>query len=143
MQAAVGTTAPRRRPVFDLKWSLLWQVVAVALLCCLGGVAVVLYEVDEEAWQANRSLGDAIARYLELPLHLWGADRDVQFSRFRFLGRFREADAVFTNVMDPGQCVAYINGDGLTEASSCLGFSNRKWRQNGSRRSTSAHLAIG
>jgi two-component system, NarL family, sensor histidine kinase UhpB len=128
MQAAVGTTAPRRRPVFDLKWSLLWQVVAVALLCCLGGVAVVLYEVDEEAWQANRSLGDAIARYLELPLHLWGADRDVQFSRFRFLGRFREADAVFTNVMDPGQCVAYINGDGLTEASSCLGFSNRKWQ---------------
>ena len=62
------TRVLRHRPVFDLKWSLLRQVAAVALLCFLGGAAISVHQAKEETLKANRAVGDAVGRFLEMPL---------------------------------------------------------------------------
>ena len=61
MRANMETKASPPRPVFDLKWSLMWQLAAVTLLCLVGGVIIATYRAQEEVAQANRSVGDAVA----------------------------------------------------------------------------------
>jgi hypothetical protein len=113
--ADIGTLRP---PTFDLKWSVMWHVAAIALLCFLGAATISIYEVTEEAWQANRSIGDAVGRHLELQLVPRQPIGDVQ----RQLG---DATAVATGVMKPGQCVQYVNSADKNVVSHCLGFHNQ------------------
>jgi two-component system, NarL family, sensor histidine kinase UhpB len=119
------TRVLRHRPVFDLKWSLLRQVAAVALLCFLGGAAIFVHEAEEETLKASRAVGDAVGRSLEnyLALHLHPVLKesfDPQ-KRFDLQGRFRRMDMFLDQVMSPGQCVQ-LNEAGKDVISSCLGF---------------------
>ena len=120
--ANIETNVPSRRPVFDLKWSLMWQLAAVTLLCLVGGVIIATYRAQEEVVQANRSVGDAVGRYLELPFMFvrgGGLFRDIDVEE-----RFQESAAVFAETMSPGQCLQYLNGAGKL-LSNCLGFNGR------------------
>ena len=107
-----------RPPVSDLKWSLMWKVVLVALLCFLGGGAVAVYRVADEAFQVNKSLADAIGKRLETQMLYREWTTDVR-------DRFLEADAIITQAMSPGQCLQYIDAAGETIVSNCLGFSSQ------------------
>ena len=110
----------RRRPVFDLKWSLLRQVAAVALLCLLAGAAISVHQAEEETLKANRTVGDAFGRYLEMPLFF-----RIFRNRVDLQGRFREMDAVLDQLMSPGQCVQFDEA-GKNVVSSCLGFRSQE-----------------
>ena len=111
----------RRRPVFDLKWSLLRQVAAVALLCLLGGTAISIYEAEEKTLKANRAVGDVVGRHLEMTL-LFTHDPQALVKLRQIELRFREMDGVFHHVMSPSQCVQYLDEAGKFVASNCLGF---------------------
>jgi two-component system sensor histidine kinase UhpB len=114
----------RRRPVFDLKWSLLRQVAAVALLCFLGGAAISVYQAEEETSKANRAVGDAVGRFLEMRLlfrEVPPGAAPVIRKRSDLQGRFREMDPYLDQVMSPGQCVQ-LDEAGKDVVSSCLGF---------------------
>ena len=58
----------RRRPAFDLKWSLLRQVAALALLCFLGGAVISVHQAEQEMLKTNRAVGEAVGGFLEMPL---------------------------------------------------------------------------
>ena len=73
------------RPVFDLKWSLMWRVAVVALLCFLAGAAIALYRADQEAIEVNRSVGNTVGKHLELQLLRIDSALDVR-------ERFPDAD---------------------------------------------------
>ena len=121
MRADIETRVSSRRPVFDLKWSLMWQLAAVTLLCLVGGVIIATYRAQEEVVQANRSVGDAVAKYLELPFLIvprGGLFRDVDVEE-----HFQESATVFAETMSPGQCLQYLSGTGKV-LSNCLGFSD-------------------
>ena len=62
------TRVLRHLPVFDLKWSLLKQVAAVALLCFLVGAAFSVHQAEQETLKANRAVADTVGRFLEMPL---------------------------------------------------------------------------
>jgi hypothetical protein len=62
------TRVLRHRPVFDLKWSLLKQVAAVALFCFLGGAALSVHQAEEERLKANRAVADTVGRFLDCRL---------------------------------------------------------------------------
>jgi two-component system, NarL family, sensor histidine kinase UhpB len=115
MRLPAGTARKNLWPVSDLKWSLMWKVVLVALLCFVGSSAVVVYRVADEAFQANKSLADAIGRRLEMQMLFREWTTDVR-------GRFLEADAIITQAMSPGQCLQYIDAAGEPVVSNCLGF---------------------
>ena len=110
------TRVLRHRPVFDLKWSLLKQVAAVALFCFLGGAALSVHQAEEETLKANRAVADTVGRFLEVPLltNLFG-------KRISLQGRFRQMDAFLDQVMSPGQCLQF-NEPGKDVISRCLGF---------------------
>ena len=112
----------RHRPVFDLKWSLLRQVAAVALLCFLAGAAVSVHQAKEEALKANRAVGDTVGRFLEMPETPWHALL-IRGRRVDLQGRFRQMDFL-DQVMSPGQCVQ-LNEAGKDLISSCLGFNSQ------------------
>ncbi len=99
----------------------MWQLAAVTLLCLVGGVIVATYRAKEEVVQANRSVGDAVAKYLELPFLIvprGGLFRDVDVEE-----HFQESATVFAETMSPGQCLQYLSGTGKV-LSNCLGFSD-------------------
>jgi len=116
------TKVLRHRPVFDLKWSLLRQVAAVALLCFLGGAAISVYRAEEEASKANQALGDSVGRFLEAP-HLFhlGLQQSARMSSFDLQRRFSQMDTFLDQVMSPGQCVQ-LDETGKDVISRCLGF---------------------
>ncbi|MBR0826532.1 HAMP domain-containing protein [Bradyrhizobium manausense] len=119
------TKVLRRLPVFDLKWSLLRQVAAVALLCFLGGAAISVFQAEQETSKANRAVGDAVGRFLERPL-LFAVDVPPGVApggrnRFDLRARFREMDPFLDQVISPGQCVQ-LDEAGKVVVSSCLGF---------------------
>src|SRR5262249_30261136 len=97
----------RRPPAFDLKWSMMWHVVAVALLCFLGGATICIYEAAEEALQANRSVGAAVGKHLEMRLLFRQLIPDVQIPDVQ--RRLGEATDIAAHVMRPGQCVQYVD----------------------------------
>lgn len=111
----------RHRPVIDLKWSLLRQVAAVALLCFLGGAAVSVYRAGQETLKANRAVGDTVGRFLEMPIAFHPDMRNFFGRRFDLQGRFRQLDGYLDQVMSPGQCVR-LHEAGKDVISSCLGF---------------------
>jgi signal transduction histidine kinase len=111
----------RHRPVFDLKWSLLRQVAAVALLCFLGAAAISVYQAAEETLKANRAVGDAVGRYMEMPFAFHRDMRTFFGKPIELQWRFRQMDAFVDQVMSPGQCVE-LNEAGKDVISSCLGF---------------------
>jgi two-component system, NarL family, sensor histidine kinase UhpB len=111
----------RRQRVLDLKWSLLRQVAAVALLCFLGAAAISVYQAEQEALKANRDVGDAIGRFLAMPKLLMGLSPDLQ-KRIGIQQRFREmGDSFLDQVIRPGQCVQ-VDEAGKNIISSCVGF---------------------
>jgi two-component system sensor histidine kinase UhpB len=110
------TMVLRHRPVFDLKWSLLRRVAAVALLCFLAGAAISVHQAEEEMSKANQAVGDAVGRYLEMPLSFRALTKRVDLQK-----RFREMDTNLDQWMSPGQCVQ-IDETGKNVVSSCLGF---------------------
>src|SRR5712691_612437 len=114
------TMVLRHRPVFDLKWSLLRQVAAVALLCFLGGAAISVYRAEEETLKANRTVADAVGSYLEMPLFFKFFSNRIDLQR-----RFREMDAELDQLMSPGQCVQFDEA-GKNVVSSCLGFRSQE-----------------
>jgi signal transduction histidine kinase len=115
------TKALRHRPVFDLKWSLLRQVAAVAVLCFLGGAALSVHQAEEETSKANRAVADAVGRFLELPLQVRLERPPALRQRVDLQGRFRQMDAFLDQVLSPGQCVQ-LNETGKDAISGCLGF---------------------
>jgi two-component system sensor histidine kinase UhpB len=115
------TRVRRHRPVFDLKWSLLKQVAAVALLCFLGGAVLSVYRAKEETLKANRAVGDAVGRFMEMPLVFHLPLQPALRKRLDLQQRFREIDPFLDQVMGPGQCVQ-LNEAGKDVISSCLGF---------------------
>ncbi|MCP3370380.1 histidine kinase [Bradyrhizobium cajani] len=114
----------RRRPVFDLKWSLLKQVAAVALLCFLGGAAISVHQAAEETLKANRTVGVVVGRFLEMRLlsrepqsvSRQGVDLQIDLQR-----RFLQMDGFLDQLMSPGQCMQ-LNEAGKDAISRCLGF---------------------
>ncbi len=113
----------RHRPVFDLKWSLLRQVAAVALFCFLGGAAIFVYRAEEEASKANQALGDSVGRFLESP-HLFHLGlQSARMKSFDLQRRFSQMDTFLDQVMSPGQCVQ-LDEAGKDVISHCLGFRN-------------------
>ncbi|MET4794465.1 two-component system sensor histidine kinase UhpB [Bradyrhizobium japonicum] len=114
----------RHRPVFDLKWSLLKQVAAVALLCFLGGAAISVHQAAEETLKANRTVGDVVGRFLEMrllsrePQPVFRQSVDLQIDLQR---RFLQMDAYLDQLMGPGQCMQ-LNEPGKDATSRCLGF---------------------
>jgi hypothetical protein len=110
-------TGFRHRPVFDLKWSLLRQIAALALLCFLGGAAISVHQAEEQMLKANLAVGDAVGRFLETHLRM----RPVFRKPVDLQGRFREMDTFLDQVMNPGQCIQF-NEAGKDVISSCLGF---------------------
>jgi signal transduction histidine kinase len=112
------TSLVRRRPAFDLKWSLLRQVAAVALLCFLGAAAISVYQAEKEMLKANRAVADVVGRYLEnFPFALR--------KRLDLQRRFLEMDAMLSQVMSPGQCVQ-LDEAGKNAISRCVGFHNQE-----------------
>ena len=103
------------RPVFDLKWSLMWRVAVVALLCFLAGAAIALYRADQEAIEVNRSVGNTVGKHLELQLLRIDSALDVR-------ERFPDADAVLADVTSPGQCVQVVDTAGKVIRSYCVGY---------------------
>ena len=103
---------------FDLKWSLMWQLAAVTLLCLVGGAMIAVYRAHEEVAQANRSVGDAVGTYLELPF-LFASPKS--FTELNVEERFQELADVFAATLSPGQCLRYLNESGKS-VSHCLGF---------------------
>src|ERR1700730_6189308 len=99
------TRVLRHRPVFDLKWSLLKQIAAVALLCFLGGAALSVHQAKEETSKANRGVADAVGRFLELPLQVRLNRPPALRQRPDLQERFRQMDAFLDQVLSPGQCV--------------------------------------
>jgi two-component system sensor histidine kinase UhpB len=118
------TRVLRHRPVFDLKWSLLKQIAAVALLCFLGGAALSVHRAAEEVSKANQSVGDAVGRFLEMPLVFHLPLQPALRKRMDLQQRFREMDPFLDQVMSPGQCVQ-LNEAGKDAISSCLGFQSQ------------------
>src|SRR5215470_16653492 len=115
------TRVLRHRPVFDLKWSLLRQVAAVALLCFLGAAAISIYRAEKETVKANRDVAVAVGRFLEMPKLLMELQPDLQ-RRIGIQQRFREmGDSFLDQVMSPGQCVQ-VDEAGKNVISSCVGF---------------------
>ena len=110
------TRVLRHRPVFDLKWSLLRQVAALALLCFLGGAAIAVHQAEEQMFKANRAVGDTVGRFLETHLRFRPLRKPADLQ-----GRFRQMDTFLDQVMNPGQCV-HFNEAGKDVISSCLGF---------------------
>jgi two-component system sensor histidine kinase UhpB len=110
------TKALRHRPVFDLKWSLLKQVAAVALFCFLGAASLSVYQVEQETLKANRAVADVVGKFLETPLvsNIFG-------KRINLQGRFRQMDAFIEQLMRPGQCLQF-NEPGNDVISRCQGF---------------------
>ncbi|MEY9397815.1 two-component system sensor histidine kinase UhpB [Bradyrhizobium japonicum] len=114
----------RHRPVFDLKWSLLKQVAAVALLCFLGGAAISVHQAAEETLKANRTVGDVVGRFLEMrllsrepePVFRQRVDLQIDLQR-----RFLQMDGYLDQLMSPGQCMQ-LNEPGKDATSRCLGF---------------------
>jgi len=115
------TRVLRHRSVFDLKWSLLRQVAAVALLCFLGAAAISVYRAEKETLMANRVVAEAVGTHLEGPLLFYWAAPLAFRKRTDLHGRFREMDAVLNQVMSPGQCVQ-LDEPGKGIISSCVGF---------------------
>ncbi|MGV7213523.1 HAMP domain-containing sensor histidine kinase [Bradyrhizobium sp. UFLA05-112] len=111
----------RRRPVIDLKWSLLRQVAAVALLCFLGGAAISVYRAAEETLKTNQAVGDALGKYLEVPILAQRERRTLFGTRLDLQKRFRFMDGFLDQAMSPGQCVQFKEV-GKDVISSCLGF---------------------
>src|SRR4051794_39191588 len=110
------TKALRHRPVLDLKWSLLKQVAAVALFCFLGAATLSVHRAEEETLKANRAVGDAVGRFLELPLQT-----NILGKRINLQGRFRQMDAFLDQLVSPGQCLQF-NEPEKDPISRCLGF---------------------
>ena len=113
-------TVLRHRPVFDLKWSLLKQVAAVALLCFLVGAAVSVHQAEQETLKANRAVGDTVGRFLEMPL-LAREPQTIMRQGIDLQRRFRQMDAFHDQLMSPGQCMQ-LNEAGKDAISRCLGF---------------------
>ncbi|MGQ0673160.1 MAG: histidine kinase [Hyphomicrobium sp.] len=109
-----GLLSPHR-PGVDLKWSLMWRVAVVALLCLLAGAAVAIYRANIEAVEANRSVGESVGRHLDLQLLRIESALDVR-------ERFPDAEALLMHVLNPGQCVQYVDASGKTILSNCVGF---------------------
>jgi signal transduction histidine kinase len=109
----------RHRPVFDLKWSLLRQVAAVALLCFVGGAAVAVHQAKEETLKANRTVADAVGRFVQLPFRITALTQRVDLQ-----GRFRQMDPFLDQVLSPGQCVQLEEAE-KDVISRCLGFHNQ------------------
>ncbi len=101
----------------DLKWSLMWRVVVVALLCLLAGAAVAVYRANFEAIEANRSVGETVGRHLDLQLLRIESALDVR-------ERFPDAEALLVHVLNPGQCVQYVDASGKIILSNCVGFNS-------------------
>ena len=97
-----ATSILRHRPVFDLKWSLLKQVAAVALLCFLGGAALSVHQAEEETLKANRAVGDAIGRFLEMPMRFHFSKRVDLQTRFREMDPFLDQVCARSS-MKPGR----------------------------------------
>ena len=101
----------------DLKWSLMWRVAVVALLCFLAGAAVAVYRAEKEAIEANRYVGDSVGRHLDLQLLRIESALDVK-------ERFPDVDALLSHVLNPGQCVQYLEATGKIALSNCVGFNS-------------------
>lgn len=121
MRADIETRVSSRRPAFDLKWSLMRQLAAVTLLCLVGGATIAVYRAHREVVETNRSLGDAVATYLELPF-LFTSPKS--FTDINVEERFQESADVFAATLSPGQCLRYLNESGKS-ISHCLGFNGR------------------
>lgn len=115
MPRDTAATGQPRGPAIDLKWSLMWRVALVALLCFLAGAAVAIYRVQAQAIAANQTVGDAVGKHLDLQLLRIESALDLP-------GRFPDADALLAHVLSPGQCVQYLDTTGKTALSNCMGF---------------------
>jgi two-component system sensor histidine kinase UhpB len=114
-------TVLRHRPVFDLKWSLLKQVAAVALLCFVVGAAVSVHQAEQETLKANRAVADTAGKFLEMPLLARGELQTHLRQGVDLQRRFRQMDAFHDQLMSPGQCMQ-LNEAGKDAISRCLGF---------------------
>ncbi len=114
MPANSEIRVPKRQPVLDLKWSLMRKLALVALVCLVGAISLDVHQIEKETFQANRAVGESVRAYLELPFAFRKDTGDVA-------QRFRQGDAVFTQILVPGQCVRYFDNSGTVVASFCAG----------------------
>lgn len=108
----------RRQRELDLKWSLVWRIVLVAVLCAVGTIAVVMNDVAAEARQRNAGIADAVHRQLEL--QLLRIDRGTDLP-----ARFPDWDTIVQHALQPGQCIRLEQTQPPRTFSSCRGADTR------------------
>ncbi len=111
----IAEPSVRQRTV-DLKWSLMARVVVVALVCFVASALIALYAAKEDAAASNRTVAEAVGKHLDLQLLRIRSALDVK-------ARFPDAEAILVHVLNPGQCVSYVDKKGDTTLSNCVGFS--------------------
>lgn len=119
MQMSRAREQRAARGTLDLKWVLVRQIVFVALLCVLGGAALMLRDVAVEARQQNGELADNVARQLTLQLHRIDAALDRP-------DRFPDWGAVATASLGVGQCVTFLRPSSDQPNSNCSGVDARR-----------------
>jgi signal transduction histidine kinase len=107
------------RGTLDLKWVLVRRIVLVALLCLLGGAALVLRDVAVEARRQNEELADNVARQLALQLLRIDAALDRP-------DRFPDWGAIATSSLGAGQCVSFLRPSSDQANSNCSGVDTRR-----------------
>jgi two-component system sensor histidine kinase UhpB len=116
-------TTPRDEAVhrgsLDLKWVLVRRIILVAVLCVVGGAALVLRDVAVEARQYNEELASNVARQLTLQLHRIDAALDRP-------ERFPDWGAIASSSLAVGQCVTFVRPGSGQPNSNCSGVDTRR-----------------
>ena len=99
----------------DLKSSLTLGLVAAALFCFLIAVAIASFGTYRDVRQANARVADILVRQLQIELSRIESGIGVAAG-------FPDFDLVSEVLQSPGQCVQYVEADGSSARSSCIGF---------------------
>lgn len=98
----------------DLKWLLVRRIVLVALACFIAGSAFTVVATANKVKHQNERLADSVGRQLDLQLVRIGTAIDTPL-------RFPDWDMVTSFVLQPGQCIRFLDVNGSILRSSCQG----------------------
>jgi signal transduction histidine kinase len=98
----------------DLKWLLVRRIVLVALACFIAGSAFTVVAIGHNVKRQNEQLADSVGRQLALQLVRIGTFIDTP-------QRFPDWEMVTSFVLQPGQCIQFLDVNALITRSSCQG----------------------
>lgn len=86
----------------DLKWLLMRRIVLVALACFIAGSTFTVVAIGHNVKRQNEQLADSVGRQLALQLVRIGTFIDTP-------QRFPDWDLVTSFVLQPGQCIRFLD----------------------------------